>query len=266
MNYRKLIGLSTLFVLLITTFPTFAQNAADTTTKVPALQLKGFYKYMATNIKYPGKAQMANIQGTTIFLLKVDHGQIQNVETALDLEGLSENVKTLISTYTELPKTMNGKYSLGVRFVIGNGSNTAVDEQAIIPADYVKIPNVTIMVSSPPRAQTVPDTNTYGIEEVDTPPNFPGGYQALQEYFYKTIKYPAEALKNKVEGRVYFSFKIDYDGNVKNVKVLRGLGAGLDEVAKEAMQDCPKWNAATKNGQTVSTKFSYFAECRLPNP
>ncbi|QIL40893.1 energy transducer TonB [Pedobacter sp. HDW13] len=266
MNYRKLIALSTLFLLLFTILPTFAQNATDSTTKVPALQLKGFYKYMAANVKYPGKAILQNVQGTSIFLLKVEHGQIQYVETALNLEGLSENVKTLISTYTELPKTMNGKYSLGVKFIIGNGSNTEFDEKAIIPADYVKLPNVTIMTSSPPRTLTAPDINTYGIEEVDTPPNFPGGYQALQEYFYKTIKYPAEALKNKVEGRIYFSFKIDYDGNVKNVKVLRGLGAGLDEVAKDAMKDCPKWNAAIKNGQTVSTKFSYFAECRLPNP
>ncbi|KIA90909.1 hypothetical protein OC25_24340 [Pedobacter kyungheensis] len=266
MNYRKLIALSVLFLLLFTTMPTFAQNAADSTTKSLALQLKGFYKYLGANVKYPGKAQMQNLHGITIFLLKVENGQIQNIETALDLEGLSENVKTLISAYTELPKTMNGKYSLGVRFRIGDSPNAQVDEKAIIPADYIKIPDMTIMVSSPPRSQTAPDINTYGIEEVDTPPNFPGGYQALQEYFYKTIKYPAEALKNKVEGRIYFSFKIDYDGNVKNVKVLRGLGAGLDEVAKDAMQDCPKWNAATKNGQTVSTKFSYFAECRLPNP
>jgi TonB family protein len=266
MNYRKLIALSVLSFLLFTTLPMFAQNVADATTKALSLQLKDFYKYLGAKVPYPSKALFQKLQGTTIFLLKVENGQIQNVETALNLEGLSENVKTLILAYTELPKTINGNYSLSFTFKIGDSPNTQVDEKAIIPADYIKMPGMTIATSNPPHAQTAPDINTYGIEEVDTPPNFPGGYQALQEYFYKSIKYPAEALKNKVEGRIYFSFKIDYDGNVKNVKVLRGLGAGLDEVAKDAMKDCPKWNAAIKNGQTVSTKFSYFAECRLPNP
>lgn len=266
MNYRKLFTLSVLSILLITSLPIFAQNVSDSEKEQQKSQFVGLYKYLAAKVPYPSKALFSNLQGTTTFLFQVENGQILNVETVLNLEGLSENVKNLISAYTGLSKTINGKYCIDVVFQMENKQNTLVQEKPIIPADYIKLNGLNIMSMGSPHKQTVPDNSTYKIEEVDTPPNFPGGYKALQAYFSENIKYSEEALKNKVEGKVYFSFKIDYDGDVRDVKIVRGLGFGLDEIVKKVIKDCPKWNAAIKNGQTVSTKFSYFAECRLPNP
>jgi len=266
MNYRKLFTLSVLSVLLITSLPIFAQNVSDSEKEQQKSQFVGLYKYLASKVHYPPKALFNNLQGTATFLFQVENGQIQNVETALDLEGGSENVKKLILAYTGFPENMNGKYSISIIFQLEGKRNALVQEEAVIPSGYTKLSSVNVMAMGGPSQQNEPDNSTYKIEEVDTPPNFPGGYKALQEYFYKNIKYSEEALKNKVEGKVYFSFKIDYDGNVRDVKIVRGLGAGLDEIVKKVIKDCPKWNAAVKNGQTVSTKFSYFAECRLPNP
>ncbi|MBB6239361.1 TonB family protein [Pedobacter sp. AK013] len=266
MNYRKLFTLNVLFLLLTTSLPIFAQNVSDSEKEQQKSQFIGFYKYLASNVHYPSKALLNNLQGTTTFLFNVENGQIQNVETALDLEGGSENVKNLISAYTGLSKTISGKYCINIIFEMQSQQNRLVQEKPVIPTDYIMLKNVTVMAMGGPSKQNVLDISTYKIEEVDTPPNFPGGYKALQEYFFENIKYSEEALKNKVEGKVYFSFKIDYNGNVKDVKIVRGLGAGLDEIVKKVIKDCPKWNAAIKNGQTVSTKFSYFAECRLPNP
>ncbi|TCD29196.1 TonB family protein [Pedobacter psychrodurus] len=266
MNYRKLFTLSVLFLFLITSLPIFAQNLSDSKKEQQKSQFVGLYKYLASKVQYSSKALFSNLQGKTTFLFNIENGQIQNVETALNLEGLSENVKNLIAAYTGLSKTINGKYSISIIFQMEGIRNALVQEEVVIPADYIKLSSVNIMAMGGPSKQNVPDNSTYKSEEVDTPPNFPGGYKALQEYFYKNIKYSEEALKNKVEGKIYFSFKIDYDGNVKDVKIVRGLGSGLDEIVKKVIKDCPKWNAAIKNGQTVSTKFSYFAECRLPNP
>lgn len=266
MNYRKLFTLSVLSILLITSLPIFAQNVSDSEKEQQKSQFVGLYNYLAANVHYPPKALFNNLQGTTTFLFQVENGQIQNVETALDLEGGSENVKKLISAYTGFPKTINGKYSISIIFQMEGKRNTLVQEEAVIPSGYIKLSSMNIVAMGSPQKQSAPDNSTYKIEEVDTPPNFPGGYKALQEYFYKNIKYSDEALKNKVEGKVYFSFKIDYDGDVKDVKIVRGLGFGLDEIVKKVIKSCPKWDAAVKNGQPVSTKFSYFAECRLPNP
>ncbi len=266
MNYRKLFTLSALCLLLTTSLPIFAQLASDSQKEQQKNQFIGFYKYLGHKLQYPSKALFNNIQGTITFLFQVENGQIQHVETALNLEGLSEGARNLIAAYNGLSKTINGKYSISIIFKMEGVRNTLVQEEAVIPADYIKLSSVKIMAMGGPSKQYVPDNSTYKIEEVDTPPNFPGGYKALKEYFSENIKYTEEALKNKVEGKVYFSFKIDYDGNVTDVKIVRGLGFGMDEIVKKVIKDCPKWNAATKNGQTVNAKFSYFAECKLPNP
>ena len=49
-------------------------------------------------------------------------------------------------------------------------------------------------------------------------------------------KYSPEALKSRLQGTVLVSLVVGTDGVPQNVKVLRGLGLGLDEKAVEAVQ------------------------------
>ena len=39
-------------------------------------------------------------------------------------------------------------------------------------------------------------------DSVEVMPEYPGGMQALFDYMMNSIKYPAEALKQKIEGKV----------------------------------------------------------------
>jgi TonB family protein len=52
--------------------------------------------------------------------------------------------------------------------------------------------------------------------------------------FKQEPKYTEEAREAKVEGTVLLSLTIDTDGSTKDIKVVRGLGYGLDEKAIEA--------------------------------
>jgi TonB family protein len=66
----------------------------------------------------------------------------------------------------------------------------------------------------------------------------------------RTIKrtYTNEAIDNKIEGKIYVTFLIDKKGKIikDSVKVLRGLGYGLEEIAIEAVKNAPDWDAPTK--------------------
>lgn len=57
----------------------------------------------------------------------------------------------------------------------------------------------------------------------------------LEQLFAK-IKYPEEALKNNVTGKVLIEYTIDTDGNVKDAIVAEGLGFGCDEEALRVIQ------------------------------
>jgi len=62
-------------------------------------------------------------------------------------------------------------------------------------------------------------------------PIYPGGLTAMRKLIAAELKYPAEALKEKIEGSVYVRYGIDYNGRVSEVKVLQGLGHDCDEEA-----------------------------------
>lgn len=62
-------------------------------------------------------------------------------------------------------------------------------------------------------------------------PIYPGGLKAMRQLIKDNLRYPAAALAEKVEGRVYLRYGIDYQGNVSEVKILQSLGHGCDEEA-----------------------------------
>ncbi|CUT05003.1 energy transducer TonB [Candidatus Kryptobacter tengchongensis] len=66
---------------------------------------------------------------------------------------------------------------------------------------------------------------------VDTPPGIIGGLEAIQ----KKIKYPDSAIKNGIEGTVYVMAYINENGEVDFAEVIKGIGYGCDEVARDAV-------------------------------
>jgi protein TonB len=65
--------------------------------------------------------------------------------------------------------------------------------------------------------------------------SYPGGQEAFKKFVSDELKYPEEALKNKIEGTVVLKYAIDYKGKVSDVKVIKSLGYGCDEEAKRVI-------------------------------
>jgi periplasmic protein TonB len=67
-------------------------------------------------------------------------------------------------------------------------------------------------------------------------------------------EFSEEARKAKVGGNVLVYMIVDANGHPRNIKVLRGLGMGLDEKAIEAMQQST-FHPATENGKAVPVEL-----------
>ncbi|REJ83738.1 MAG: energy transducer TonB [Bacteroidetes bacterium] len=68
-------------------------------------------------------------------------------------------------------------------------------------------------------------------ESFITQPKFPGGNKAMDQFVSSNLRYPEEAIENKVEGTVAVDFDIDVFGNVIEAKIKHGIGYGCDEEA-----------------------------------
>ena len=72
----------------------------------------------------------------------------------------------------------------------------------------------------------------------------------------KAVRYPFIALRNQVEGRVYVSFTVDPKGEVTDVKIVKGLGSGIDEETIRAIKTLPRFIPGKQNGREVSVSFT----------
>ncbi len=91
---------------------------------------------------------------------------------------------------------------------------------------------------------------------VEEMPTFPGGDAALLKLIAESIKYPADAAANGIQGRVTVSFVVSSDGSVINVVALRGVHPALDEEAIRVVSALPKWKPGKQNGKAVPVIFS----------
>jgi len=91
---------------------------------------------------------------------------------------------------------------------------------------------------------------------VEYPPTFPGGDEARIKYLQENIHYPKEAKEAGIQGTVYVTFVVEKDGRITNVKVLRGVGSGLDKEAVRVIKNMPKWKSGRQRGKAVRCQFN----------
>ncbi len=117
----------------------------------------------------------------------------------------------------------------------------------------------------PPEPVSDPDADkvfTY-VEEM---PGFPnGGEAAMYAYITKNIRYPQMAVDANIVGKVFVNFVVDQNGNIADVKVLRGIGGGCDEEAIRVIKSMPKWTPGKQNGRTVKVSFNVPISFTLRN-
>ena len=75
-------------------------------------------------------------------------------------------------------------------------------------------------------------------------PEFPGGSIALRTFIGKAIKYPTEAQKDKIQGKVFVSFVVNSQGKVEQPKIERSVNPALDAEAIRVVEVCPTGNRA----------------------
>jgi protein TonB len=82
--------------------------------------------------------------------------------------------------------------------------------------------------------------------QVEETPGYLGGTSKMYAFISENLMYPKEAMVNGIQGYVYVEFMIDKSGDVRDAKVLHGIGHGCDEEAKRVVESMPDWSPVCK--------------------
>jgi TonB family protein len=94
------------------------------------------------------------------------------------------------------------------------------------------------------------------FNHVEEMPQFPCGDAALMKWLQDNMKYPEEAAKKGIQGRVAVRFVVKPDGSVEDVQVVKGLYPACDQEALRVMKIMPNWIPGKQNGNPVYVYYS----------
>nr|WP_306435585.1 M56 family metallopeptidase [Phocaeicola coprophilus] len=114
--------------------------------------------------------------------------------------------------------------------------------KVIAPAVHDSIqPNVQTAVVAPSSA-------------LDQMPEFPGGMEALNTYLRNNIRYPQEAQKAGIQGRVIIQFIVSKDGSITDAEVVESVDPQLDAEGLRLIKNMPRWKPGMRKGQAIRVK------------
>ena len=94
------------------------------------------------------------------------------------------------------------------------------------------------------------------FDVVEEMPEYPGGISAMMQYLSANVKYPEEAHKKGVQGRVIVTFVVGKDGSISDAKLMRRVDPLLDAEALRVTNSMPKWKPGRQNGKPVAVKYT----------
>lgn len=114
-------------------------------------------------------------------------------------------------------------------------------------------------------AEAAKETVEEAVEEegipfilVEQKPGFGGaGADEFGKWVANNIVYPENAKAAGKEGRVTLKFKVDRDGSIKNVKVVKGVDPELDAEAVRVVSSAPAWTPGMQNGEPVAVNYVF---------
>lgn len=116
-----------------------------------------------------------------------------------------------------------------------------------------------IKAKSPRTVAMIPKQNDQSEKSVEVsyveaePQN---GYPEFYEYLNNTLQYPAESIKDSIQGVETVSFTINAQGKTENIFVRQSLGKAFDEESIRVIQQMPAWKPAVLNGKPVASQIS----------
>ncbi|MEQ9168097.1 MAG: TonB family protein [Fulvivirga sp.] len=132
-----------------------------------------------------------------------------------------------------------------------------IPPEVVIPTDEpIDVPPI---LEEPP-VEKAPEGDFTIVEDMPEPD---GGIAGFYKYVQKNLKYPSQARRMSIEGKVYVQFVIDEKGELVDIAVIKGIGAGCDEEVLRIMEKAPKWKPGKQRGVPVRVKQVLPIEFRL---
>ena len=203
-----------------------------------------FRQWLQTQVHYPAEALKKQIEGRVVCSFVVER------------DGSVSNIMALQSPDRLLTDEVRRVLANSPRWTPGMQKGKTVRVKLVVPVDF-KLPPISIVtpIVLDGEDDVIPPIEDIPYLKVDTMPLFrDGNPHAFSQWLQTQIRYPAEALRKRIEGRIICTCVIERDGSVSNVRPLKIADISLYEEVKRALKNSPRWTPGRHKGKIVLVK------------
>ena len=138
---------------------------------------------------------------------------------------------------------LNGKEDGVWKYYHHGGSIAGVvvrKEGAVVSGEYFK-----------PNGEK--ETDPAKIEQL---PSFPGGMKALGEYVVSALRYPRQAVIDRVSGQVKVGFTVSPIGELLDITIVSGVNDELNREAMRVVRGMPRWIPGIQFNRPVRVRYT----------
>jgi TonB family protein len=82
-----------------------------------------------------------------------------------------------------------------------------------------------------------------------------GDVNTFRSYIQRSLVYPVDAAKDRIQGKVILQFCVNSRGYVVDAKILRSIHPLLDNEVIRCLENSPRWQPAKQGGRYVKQQF-----------
>lgn len=111
------------------------------------------------------------------------------------------------------------------------------------------------VVEALPQVATASE-DTVVLRTVEQLPEFPGGIVMFMKWLTRNLRYPPQAQRQKIQGKVIVSFIVNKDGSIASPTIVRSADPILDREALRVIRMMPPWKPGMEDGKPCRTMFA----------
>lgn len=224
------------------------------------------HTFINNNLKYPIEAQKSGIQGrVTVRYVVQSSGEISDVTVIRGIDPALDNeaMRVIKAMPKWIPGKQNGKdvdvyYTLPIIFKLKGASQkegTGNPNETVVNKGNSEGNKKPVGVASL-REVKPGETSDHPFVTVEKMPSFPGGESAMHTFVNERLKYPVDAQKAGIQGRVTVRFVVGKTGEISDVAVIRGVDPSMDAEAVRVVKAMPNWIPGKQNNIDVPVYFT----------
>jgi len=94
-------------------------------------------------------------------------------------------------------------------------------------------------------------------------PEYPGGPGEMALFIQENFEYPEMAREMGEQGTIWIEFVVYSNGDIRDVKVVKGVSESLDKEAKRIVKKMPNWKPGEQAGKKVNVRYTIPIKARL---